>query len=327
MKNLGQGILCYVIQCAIPVFDGLLEEPYNQQVLDLLFTLAHWHSLAKLRLKTEDTLELLDIATTQLGAQLRDFLFITCANFKTKELEREAAARKRRAAKTKASNTKRTGKNTVPASVPVHGCGPLPPASTHPDPLAGAESQSTSNSQQSRFNSTRASSCSHVTAGPLLSGTTMAANTNVGTYTDPSMFDTTTTTLRAGLGSSSSHPSQGSHKQPSTYQGDTVARREARFNLFTYKHHAFGDYVWTIRRYGTTDSYSTEPVSPSTCLCGTQDPTRSNYHTRASSNIAPLSPAISVPAVKSLSNRWHKLNGAKSVFGVSDSSTNKQGKT
>ena len=33
------------------------------------------------------------------------------------------------------------------------------------------------------------------------------------------------------------------------------------FNLFTYKHHALGDYQWTIPRFGTTDSYSTQIVS------------------------------------------------------------------
>jgi hypothetical protein len=37
--------------------------------------------------------------------------------------------------------------------------------------------------------------------------------------------------------------------------------RLKKFNLQIYKHHALGDYPDTIRRYGTTDSYSTEPVS------------------------------------------------------------------
>jgi hypothetical protein len=32
------------------------------------------------------------------------------------------------------------------------------------------------------------------------------------------------------------------------------------FNLTTYKLHSLGDYVKTIRHYGTTDSFSTEPV-------------------------------------------------------------------
>jgi hypothetical protein len=31
-------------------------------------------------------------------------------------------------------------------------------------------------------------------------------------------------------------------------------------NLNTYKFHALGDYTRMIRRYGTTDSYSTEVV-------------------------------------------------------------------
>ena len=34
-----------------------------------------------------------------------------------------------------------------------------------------------------------------------------------------------------------------------------------RFNLSTYKLHALGDYADTIRRRGTTDSYSTQTVS------------------------------------------------------------------
>jgi hypothetical protein len=43
---------------------------------------------------------------------------------------------------------------------------------------------------------------------------------------------------------------------PKNYQ------RTKTFNFQTYKFHALGDYVSTIRRYGTSDSYSSEPVSP-----------------------------------------------------------------
>lgn len=39
------------------------------------------------------------------------------------------------------------------------------------------------------------------------------------------------------------------------------ARKPKQLNLKTYKHHSLGDYVETIRRLGTTDSYSTQPVS------------------------------------------------------------------
>ena len=37
-------------------------------------------------------------------------------------------------------------------------------------------------------------------------------------------------------------------------------RKPKTFNLDTYKIHAIGDYASTIRKYGTTDSYTTEIV-------------------------------------------------------------------
>lgn len=37
-------------------------------------------------------------------------------------------------------------------------------------------------------------------------------------------------------------------------------RLRKTLNLQTYKHHSLGDYVDTIRHYGTTDSYSTQLV-------------------------------------------------------------------
>ena len=40
-----------------------------------------------------------------------------------------------------------------------------------------------------------------------------------------------------------------------------ATRRPKTFNLQTYKLHALGDYSSSIRKFGTTDSYSTEPVS------------------------------------------------------------------
>jgi hypothetical protein len=37
--------------------------------------------------------------------------------------------------------------------------------------------------------------------------------------------------------------------------------RPRKFNIQTYKFHSLGDYADTIRTFGTTDSFSTEPVS------------------------------------------------------------------
>jgi septal ring factor EnvC (AmiA/AmiB activator) len=40
-----------------------------------------------------------------------------------------------------------------------------------------------------------------------------------------------------------------------------TARKPKKLNLRTYKLHALGDYVDSIRCFGTTDSYSTQSVS------------------------------------------------------------------
>lgn len=127
--------------------------------MTLLFRLAQWHALAKLRIHTDRTLSLLESTTTILGRELRKFRDFTCSLFQTVELPRETAARLRR-------QTRKA------AQVPISG-----------------------------------SSC---------------------------------------LGSQNSQPPK---------------RKGKIFNLLTYKLHALGDYVRTIRLDGTTDSYSTQIVS------------------------------------------------------------------
>jgi hypothetical protein len=124
----------------------------------LLFRLAQWHSLAKLRMHNDSTLTVLEKVTQVLGRDLRGFRDTLCQAFKTVELGSEVAARNRR-----------TGRS--------------------------AKSQ--------------------------------------------------------GLQTSS-----GSH---------TTTAREKTFNLSTYKFHALGDYVTTIRNFGTTDSYTTQIVCVHPC--------------------------------------------------------------
>jgi hypothetical protein len=79
-------------QCAIPAFEGLFEKPHERVIQDLLFTLASWHGLAKLRMHTDATLECLDKLTTKLGQAIRKFSSVTCQAFVTHELPREFAA-------------------------------------------------------------------------------------------------------------------------------------------------------------------------------------------------------------------------------------------
>jgi hypothetical protein len=150
------------MQCAIPIFDGLLPEPHNACVLKLLFDLAHWHGLAKLRMHTDPTLDIFSCATTSLGNSLCTFEEKTCAASETRELECEQAAWQQRQEK---SVTTVVSKSRRPT----------------------------------------------------------AANNN--------------------------------------------APKKKKLNLSTYKNHALGDYVDTIRCIGTTDSYSTQPVSLYMMFC------------------------------------------------------------
>lgn len=133
------------------MIEGLLPPKDEKFVLDLIFLLATWHSYAKLRLHTENTLTSFEALTKPIGVALRHFGGKFSAGFDTTELPKEADARRRREA-----------------------------------------------------------------AGKKQGGSTKK---------------------RKGVG----------HK--------------VKFNLTTYKLHALGDYVSTIRQRGTTDSYNTQTVS------------------------------------------------------------------
>lgn len=75
----------------------------------MLFELATWHFLAKLRLHTETTVKALEASTTRLGAALRKFESVTCAKYATKDLPSEEAARGRRKAAMAEKNGVSTG--------------------------------------------------------------------------------------------------------------------------------------------------------------------------------------------------------------------------
>lgn len=135
-------------------------------LMDLLFELATWHALAKLRLHTETTVCDLEASTHRLGAQMRQFEKEVCSMYETKELPTEEATRKRRTA---AGNVKKPAKK----------------------PLTASKAKA-------------------------------VAKVNTGATSQPKL---------------------------------------RKLNLHTYKFHALGAYPRAIRRYGTTDSYSTQIVS------------------------------------------------------------------
>ncbi|KAG2110219.1 uncharacterized protein F5147DRAFT_772486 [Suillus discolor] len=90
---------------------GLLPEPHNQIVIDLLFTMVHWHGLAKLRMHSDLTLDVLDLETTKLGAQFCQFKEKVCSAYRTQELDREVDARICRQTKEAGKRVEKGGTN------------------------------------------------------------------------------------------------------------------------------------------------------------------------------------------------------------------------
>ena len=101
-------------QCAIPVFEMLLDEPHNTRLMTLLYRAAEWHSLAKLRLHTDTTLAYFRKVTEIFCRLMREFRDLSCPEFLTVETPKEAAARARGQARQQAhaqgSNVVRTSK-------------------------------------------------------------------------------------------------------------------------------------------------------------------------------------------------------------------------
>ena len=86
-------------QCAIPVFEGLLPPEHDRIVHTMLFELATWHALAKLRVHTETTVFALENSTIRLGECVRKFAKDVCPQYDTRELPSELVARSRRKAR------------------------------------------------------------------------------------------------------------------------------------------------------------------------------------------------------------------------------------
>lgn len=214
-----------------------MPKEHNNNLLELLFHLGHWHALAKLRVHTELTLNLMDEVTVALGNSLREFQEKTCSAYDTQELGREAGARRKRQAKAKAAEAGETGKDVVqtingaPVVVQAGGSGEIGQEGTlitDNTPVVGqmGENRTVDNGHPEHVEDT-------VSNPP------------------PSKKRKRTTTKKKAPPKPSSEPQA---------EPDKLARLKRSLNLNTYKNHSLGDYTAAIRRYGTTDSYSTESV-------------------------------------------------------------------
>jgi hypothetical protein len=99
----------------MPCFEGLFPPTAENVILDLLFMLATWHALAKLRMHTTSTLSFFDAVTKSLGEVLRRFANHVCPKFNTKETPSERAKGDRRsAAKAKKGDSDQKANKTPP---------------------------------------------------------------------------------------------------------------------------------------------------------------------------------------------------------------------
>lgn len=193
--------------------------------MDLLFLHGHWHGLAKLRMHHDITLDIFDTETRSLGVELRSFCRNTCAAFDTVELRREQQARIRREARNESSR----GRQNAPANASG------PSLTLHSLETSSERANSNSSSQDIQQPQNAGVPVAHLNGLP------------VSTIDERPM----SSALEC-----SSVPAASSQLPPRGRNG----RRRKRLNINTYKFHSYGDYLNTIREYGTTDSYSTELV-------------------------------------------------------------------
>ncbi|EMD34529.1 hypothetical protein CERSUDRAFT_55392 [Gelatoporia subvermispora B] len=211
MKKLAARDFEDMLQCIIPVFEGLLPEEDNKIVMDLLYELVTWHVYAKLRLHTESTLDDLEQSTVRLGAALRRFKKTTCERYATFELPKEEAARGRRKARQAA----------------------------------------------------------------------------------------------AGKPKQKGRRDKGKDKQTSS---ETSPRKRKEFNMCTAKLHALGHYIDAIRKYGTTDNYTTQIVRAGHPAVSVR---RANKICRASWSTDESNGSMQTRTRTSLRSRLHLNNDGK----------------
>ena len=261
--------------------------------------MAHWHGLAKLRAHTDPSLEIMDDVTISLAKSFKEFKEYTCSAFLTFELKREANARSRRQGKAKKTSGKRrpavsapampavapASASATPLPLPVTPAfAPLPPPATQANPCAQA-------THSFPFLSPTAAAPPSSLAGPAPSilGAAIPKSTSsqvcpptplfagspsgqpTSTQPESLQVETATGSSKGGptpLSAESSSSRLTSTIQPNTPRVETAsgdspergARKAKALNFNTYKFHASGDVTSAIRMYGTTDSYSTEPV-------------------------------------------------------------------
>lgn len=235
-------VLTMTWQCSIPVFESLLPSPHNELVLDLLYSLTEWHAFAKLRMHTDESLELFDAATATLGTVMRKFMRKTCEDYNTQELPSETAARGRRKAKRASKVAAVATRATTSTIFGVEGTSQAATTSQIITPTTTTSQLATTPVAASQSLATAISQVAEAT--PHQEALPAEAPQTITTLLQEPPVSTDTTSQTAEKRKRSPAPK----------------KRKKFFNLSTYTYHALGDYANTIRQFGTTDSYSTQLV-------------------------------------------------------------------
>ncbi|KAJ3508461.1 hypothetical protein NMY22_g16610 [Coprinellus aureogranulatus] len=253
-----------MLQCATFVFEGLLPKEHEQHVHNLLFTMGHWHGLAKLRMHTDGSLAILDQWTALLGEDARTFLEQTCTAFETVELKREYEARKRREARKSKNAAKPQKESTQVVAIVAKGeAGPSAAGGTDGSAEKGVSGAAIPVQKPTKGRKSKKATAPQRTGPEQANALSSTLSGDSATNKVPSQTD--------GASSRPSYPVTGQDdrtRDPSTV---AVAMKEGRgveegggerkartWNLNTPKFHALGDVVPYIRKFGTTDSYSTQ---------------------------------------------------------------------
>ncbi|KAJ3533934.1 hypothetical protein NMY22_g7130 [Coprinellus aureogranulatus] len=257
MKQLAARDYEDMLQCAVPVFKGLLEDNgHNKRVLSLLFILAHWHGLAKLRTHTDHTLQILDDRTTDLGAAFRTFLKDVCLKVETQELKREAEARKRR-------NVKKTQK-AKPNPPPPENAAELAPAKKATTKKAPTKRAPAKKALSKKPPTKKGTAKGEPTSKGLAEGASSTSYEQEGAPLERDAGRSGTTgaaitreeaSIQAAALEQDQLPPPQKRRKLDTTDG---SRRPKTFTLHTFKFHALGHVVTNIKRFGCSDNYSTQ---------------------------------------------------------------------
>jgi hypothetical protein len=175
---------------------------------------------------TDDTLRIFEDVTVHIGSEFRTFNKRTCPAFDTRELRREVNARKSRQLKRSEAKA---------SEQPKHGT-----SKTVSNPVSDADRPM----EGSKPTNDKAPGASELEPSEPVSGTIFEVDGPVRGPDDKA--------------SETPRPESSNHVSVAVSETDRPLRKV--LNIQTYKHHALGDYPKTIRQFGTTDSFSTEPV-------------------------------------------------------------------